>query len=204
MIPPSYKPKKKFMELAIAEAKRAGDRGDYPIGAVITRLVGQARSGDCQRRQPGENFGLEHQARRARNAEICVERLWALPARLRSLLDARAVRDVRRSRRVVTNWRSGVWRFAGRYRRVWEQARNRILQVASLSGPVPADFREGQSPHSCFWRISAARMPETFQLQACEAVAVVFEYRFGRRLQVCHRFPARFTGMPSFKSSLQV
>jgi tRNA(adenine34) deaminase len=41
MIPPSYKPKKKFMELAIAEAKRAGDRGDYPIGAVITRLVGR-------------------------------------------------------------------------------------------------------------------------------------------------------------------
>jgi hypothetical protein len=28
------------MELAISEAKRAGDRGDYPIGAVITRLVG--------------------------------------------------------------------------------------------------------------------------------------------------------------------
>ena len=30
----------KFMQLAIAEAKRAGDRGDYPIGAVITRLMG--------------------------------------------------------------------------------------------------------------------------------------------------------------------
>ena len=29
------------MELAIAEAKRAGDRGDYPIGAVITRLIGR-------------------------------------------------------------------------------------------------------------------------------------------------------------------
>ena len=41
MIPPSYKAKKKLMELAIAEAKRAGDRGDYPIGAVITRLVGK-------------------------------------------------------------------------------------------------------------------------------------------------------------------
>ena len=39
MIPPSYKPRKKFMELAVAEAKRAGDRGDYPIGAVITRLT---------------------------------------------------------------------------------------------------------------------------------------------------------------------
>ncbi len=29
------------MELAIAEAKRAGDRGDHPIGAVITRLEGK-------------------------------------------------------------------------------------------------------------------------------------------------------------------
>ena len=28
------------MELAVAEAKRARDRGDYPIGAVITRLTG--------------------------------------------------------------------------------------------------------------------------------------------------------------------
>ena len=41
MIPGSYKPKKKFMQLAIAEAKRARDRGDYPIGAVITRLAGR-------------------------------------------------------------------------------------------------------------------------------------------------------------------
>jgi hypothetical protein len=36
MIPPTYKPKKKFMQLAIAEAKRARDRGDYPIGAVVS------------------------------------------------------------------------------------------------------------------------------------------------------------------------
>ena len=40
MIPPLYKPRRKYMQLAIAEAKRAGDRGDYPIGAVITRLEG--------------------------------------------------------------------------------------------------------------------------------------------------------------------
>ncbi len=39
MIPASYKPKKKFMQLAITEAKRARDRGDYPIGAVITRVT---------------------------------------------------------------------------------------------------------------------------------------------------------------------
>ena len=29
------------MELAVSEAKRAGDRGDYPIGAVITRVTGR-------------------------------------------------------------------------------------------------------------------------------------------------------------------
>jgi len=44
MIPASYKAKKKFMELAIAEAKRAGDRGDYPIGAVITRVTGKTET----------------------------------------------------------------------------------------------------------------------------------------------------------------
>jgi tRNA(Arg) A34 adenosine deaminase TadA len=41
MIPASYKPRKKFIELAVLEAKRPGDRGDYPIGAVITRLMGR-------------------------------------------------------------------------------------------------------------------------------------------------------------------
>ncbi|MGA8311284.1 MAG: deaminase, partial [Terriglobales bacterium] len=40
MIPPTYKPNKRFMQLAIAEAKRARDRGDYAIGAVITQLIG--------------------------------------------------------------------------------------------------------------------------------------------------------------------
>jgi tRNA(adenine34) deaminase len=39
MIPHNYKAKRKFMELAIEEAKRARDRGDYSIGAVITRIM---------------------------------------------------------------------------------------------------------------------------------------------------------------------
>jgi hypothetical protein len=39
MIAASYKSRRKFMQLAIAEAKRARDRGDYPIGAVITRVT---------------------------------------------------------------------------------------------------------------------------------------------------------------------
>ena len=62
MIPPSYKPKKKFMQLAIAEAKRARDRGDYAIGAVVTRLIGEAGSGYRICGQPGKNFGFIHQA----------------------------------------------------------------------------------------------------------------------------------------------
>lgn len=41
MIPHSYKPSKRFMELALTEARRAGERGDYPIGAVITRVTGR-------------------------------------------------------------------------------------------------------------------------------------------------------------------
>ena len=44
MIPAGYKAKKKFMELAIEEAKRAGERGDYPIGAVITRVSGKTET----------------------------------------------------------------------------------------------------------------------------------------------------------------
>jgi hypothetical protein len=44
MIPPSYKPKTKFVQFAIADAKRARDRGDYAIGAVITRLIGETGS----------------------------------------------------------------------------------------------------------------------------------------------------------------
>ena len=44
MIPATYKAKKKFMRLAIEEAKRAGDRGDYPIGAVITRVNGKSET----------------------------------------------------------------------------------------------------------------------------------------------------------------
>src|SRR5438105_3040328 len=41
MIPHSYKPTKRFMELALTEAERAADRGDYPIGAVVTRVMGR-------------------------------------------------------------------------------------------------------------------------------------------------------------------
>ena len=41
MIPASYKPERSSWSWPSPEAKRAGDRGDYPIGAVITRLMGK-------------------------------------------------------------------------------------------------------------------------------------------------------------------
>src|SRR3977135_2479605 len=57
MIPDSYKQKKKFMELAITEAKRAGDRGDYPIGAVITRVNGRSETIIASARTRGKTSG---------------------------------------------------------------------------------------------------------------------------------------------------
>src|SRR5713226_5332916 len=100
MIPASYKPKKKFMQLAIAEAKRARDRGDYPIGAVITRLTGRREVVIASAGNRVKNFGVKHQARGVGNAQIRIKRLWPLPARLRALLHARALRHVRRRLRV--------------------------------------------------------------------------------------------------------
>ena len=65
MIPPTYKPKKKFMQLAIAEAKRARDRGDYAIGAVITQLIGNREVVIASAGKQGQDFGFIHQARGA-------------------------------------------------------------------------------------------------------------------------------------------
>src|SRR6266478_6158868 len=101
MIPASYKPKKKFMHLAIAEAKRARDRGDYPIGAVITRLTGRREAVIASAGNRVKTSGVEYQACRAGNAQICFKRLWPLPARLRALLHARTLCHVCRRLRVV-------------------------------------------------------------------------------------------------------
>ena len=177
MIPASYKPKKKFMELAISEAKLcrrprrlSHRRGDHSAG-------GQARSGDCQRRQSRENFGLEHQTRGAGNAEIRFQRLRPLSARLRSVFDARALRDVRGGLRVVQNWRGGLRSIAGRHRGVWAQVRHGRLQMASLLNLLRVCFSQGQSSHPRMRRLSAGGMSETFQLQ--EHAALVSAVRRG-------------------------
>ena len=52
------------MQLAIDEAKRAGDRGDYPIGAVITRVIGKREVVIANAGNRVKTSGVQHQARR--------------------------------------------------------------------------------------------------------------------------------------------
>jgi tRNA(Arg) A34 adenosine deaminase TadA len=85
VIPASYKAKKKFMELAIAEAKRAGDRGDYPIGAVITRVTGRSET------------IIASAGNRVKTSGSSIKR------------------HVRRRLRVVQNWRRRLRSFPGRH-----------------------------------------------------------------------------------------
>ena len=69
MIATSYKPKKKFMQLAIAEAKRTRDRGDYAIGAVVTRVTDAS---EVVIASAGNRVktSIKHQARGVGNAQI--------------------------------------------------------------------------------------------------------------------------------------
>jgi tRNA(Arg) A34 adenosine deaminase TadA len=96
MIAASYKPKKKFMQLAIAEAKRARDRGDYAIGAVITRVTDgrEVVIASAGNRVKTSGSRIKHQACGVGNAQIRIERLWPLPDRVRALHHARTLRDV--------------------------------------------------------------------------------------------------------------
>jgi len=96
------------MELAVSEAKRAGDRGDYPIGAVITRLTGGrevviASAGNRVKTSGSsiKHVELETLKYVLNNLQCPGKRLWPLPARLRPLLNTRALCHVRRCLRVV-------------------------------------------------------------------------------------------------------
>jgi tRNA(Arg) A34 adenosine deaminase TadA len=116
MIPASYKPKKKFMELAIAEAKLAGDRGDYPIGAVITRLVGKREVviASAGNRVKTSGSSIKHVELETLKY-VCSGYGRYLPD---FVFNARALRDVRGRLCVVQNRRGGLRRFAGRHCRV--------------------------------------------------------------------------------------
>jgi hypothetical protein len=129
--------------------RRLSHRGGYYASH------GQARGGDCQRGQSCQNFGIQHQARGVGNAQIRFKRIWPVPARLCSLFHARALRDVCGRLRVVENRRGRLRRFSGRHCRLRPEARQRILQMASVSYPLQVRLREGQSPDSGYGRFSA-------------------------------------------------
>src|SRR6267143_692457 len=66
---------------------------------------------------------------------------------------------------MVQNWRGRLRRFPRGHCRLRPRARYGRLQVASLSHPLPAGLREGQSPHPRHRRFSPTRMPKTVRLQ---------------------------------------
>ena len=90
------------MELAVSEAKRAGDRGDYPIGAVITRLTDRREVviASAGNRVKTSGSSIKH-VELEMLKYVSSGYLWPLPARLRALLYARTLCHVRRRLRVV-------------------------------------------------------------------------------------------------------
>jgi tRNA(Arg) A34 adenosine deaminase TadA len=108
MIPASYRPKKKFMQLAIAEAKRANDRGDYPIGAVITRLTNRREVVIASAGNPVKTSGSS-----IKHVELEILKYvssgYGRGTCLSSyLLHSRTLHHVRRRLRVVQDWRGGL------------------------------------------------------------------------------------------------
>ena len=146
------------MQLAIAEAKRARDRGDYPIGAVITRVsngreVVIANAGNRVKTSGSSIKHVELETLKYR-----IERVWSLPDRVRALHYARTLRDVCGCMRVGENRCSRIRSLAGRLRRLWSKARDGTIQVASVPHSLPIRLREGQSLYTRDWRFSARRM----------------------------------------------
>ncbi len=170
MIPASYKPKKKFMELAIAEAKRAGDRGDYPIGAVITRLTGKREVviASAGNRVKTSGSSIKH---------VELETLKYVSSGYGRYLPDFVLYSTHEPCAMCAG--ACVWSRIGAvvygvsqediaaYGRKKRYGR---LQVARLPHPLPARLREGQSLHPRHRRLSPPRMPKTVQLQACASL----------------------------------
>ncbi len=153
------------MELAVSEAKRAGDRGDYPIGAVITRLTGRREVviASAGNRVKTSGSSIKH---------VELETLKYVSSGYGRYLPDFVLYSTHEPCAMCAgacvwsrNWRGSLRRFPGRHCRFWPQARYGRLQVASLSHPLPARVREGQSRHSRHRRFSPKRMPKTVQLQ---------------------------------------
>ena len=165
MIPASYKPKKKFMELAISEAKLAGDRGDYPIGAVITRLVGKREVviASAGNRVKTSGSSIKH---------VELETLKYVSSGYGRYLPDFVLYSTHEPCAMCAG--ACVWSRIGAVvygvsqediAAYGREVRHRSLQVASVLNFVRVRFSQGQSPHSGIRRISATGMPETFQLQ---------------------------------------
>jgi tRNA(Arg) A34 adenosine deaminase TadA len=132
MIPPAYKPKKKFMQLAIAEAKRARDRGDYAIGAVITQLIGNREVviASAGNRVKTSGSSIKH---------VELETLKYVSSGYGRYLSNFVLYSTHEPcamcgcLRLVENRSRGVWRFPGRHHRLRQEAWYRGIQMARLS-----------------------------------------------------------------------
>jgi len=133
MIPASYKPKKQFMQLAIAEAKRARDRG----GAVITRLAGSREVviASAGNRVKTSGSSIKH---------VELETLKYVSSGYGRYLPDFVLYSTHEPCAMCAG--ACVWSRIGavvygvsqRYCRLWAQVRYGGLQVASLSHPLPA------------------------------------------------------------------
>ena len=166
MIPPTYKPKTKFMQLAIAEAKRARDRGDYAIGAVITQFIGNREVviASAGNRVKTSGSSIKH---------VELETLKYVSSGYgRYLPDfvlvfhARTLCDVRGCLRLVENRSRGVWRFPGRHHRLRQEARYRAIQMACLSHFVQIRPRKRRSSHSRLRRFLKTRVSKVIQISS--------------------------------------
>src|SRR6266571_4403892 len=128
MIPASYKPSKRFMELAVAEAKRAGDRGDYPIGAVITRLTGKREVviASAGNRVKTSGSSIKH---------VELETLKYVSSGYGRYLPDFVLYS--------THEPCAMCALPRRHCRLWPQARYGRLQVASLPHPLRLVFEKG-------------------------------------------------------------
>src|SRR5713101_6959791 len=139
MIAASYRPKKKFMQLAIAEAKRARDRGDYPIGAVITRVT------------DGREVVIASAGNRVKTSGSSIKHVELETLKYVSSGYGRYLTEF-----VLYTTHEPCAMCAGAC--VWAKARDGRLQVASVPHSLPTRVREGQSLYTCDWRFSARRM----------------------------------------------
>jgi hypothetical protein len=147
MIPPTYKPKKKFMQLASAEAKRARDRGDYPIGAVITRVIGKREVviASAGNRVKTSGSSIKHVELETLKYVSSGYGRYLPDFVLYSTHEPCAVRGCLR---LVKNRGGGIWRFPRRYHRLRQETRYRGIQMACLSHFMQIRPRKGRPSHS--------------------------------------------------------